>query len=191
MFLPTAVLGSLWGASFISTSYAINRTTAAGYISTLFFGWIIGSPLFGMFSDRLGLRKPPMYIGTVAALICLICIIYLPMPLFTLGALFFCLGLFSSGFLPSFSVILEINTQKENATALGFMNTMNMIGPVLLQPLIGYILDMRWSGKMIEGVRTYSLSEYHTALAIIPICVFISLLVLPFVRETRCQRLSA
>lgn len=190
MYVPTVVLGSLWGASYISIAYGIERSVAAGYISMLFFGWIIGSPLFGLFSDKLSLRKPPMYIAAIATFISLVFILYVQMPLFFIAVAFFSLGFFSSGFLPSFSIILEINHPRENATALGFMNTLNMIGPILLQPLVGFVLDTQWNGIMMDGARLYSIGNYRIALAILPICVLASLVFLPFIRETYCQRTS-
>jgi MFS family permease len=112
MFMPTTILGTLWGASYISTAYDIERHVAAGYISMMFFGWLVGSPLFGLISDKLGLRKPPMYMGSIGALVCLITILYFHLPVAWLGFFFFAFGIFSSGFLPSFSIILEINQQK-------------------------------------------------------------------------------
>jgi MFS family permease len=32
-------------------------------------GWIAGSPLFGLWSDRLGLRKPVLFAGAVLMLL--------------------------------------------------------------------------------------------------------------------------
>jgi hypothetical protein len=56
-------------------------------------------------------------------------------------------------------------------TISGAINIGNMIGPMLLQPGIGRILDRRWSGQLANGLRVYGVA-----------CVLISL-----TRETYCK----
>jgi len=38
-------------------------------------------------------------------------------------------------------------------TVSGVINIGNMIGPTLLQPRVGRILEQRWAGEMAGGVR--------------------------------------
>lgn len=188
MYLPTPAFAGLWGVPFLVTFYQLPRTTAAFFISLIFIGWAVGSPLFGIVSDRIGRRKPPMYIGSIGALLTILAIIYVPMPLTIMAILLFLFGFFSSGFLPAFSIAREINPPETNATALGFVNTLNSLGGALAQPFIGLILDMQWAGQMSdEGVRQYSVGNYHAALATVPICIAISLIILPLIKETYCR----
>lgn len=188
MYLPTPAFAGLWGVPFLATFYQLPRTTAAFFISFIFIGWAVGSPLFGWISDRIGKRRPPMMIGSVGALISILAILYIPnLPLTFMGILLFAFGFFSSGFLPAFSVAREINPPETNATALGFVNTLNSLGAALAQPFIGLLLDMGWNGATVDGVRQYSVADYHNALITLPICIGISLLILPFVRETYCK----
>lgn len=102
----------------------------------------------------------------------------------------FAFGIFSSGFLPAFAVAKELCCKRYVATGLSFMNMMNMVGIALAQPLIGYILDLMWQGKIVDKVRVYPLEAYHVALAILPAGIFISLLVLPRIKETYCQSVN-
>lgn len=191
MYLPTPAFAGLWGVPFLVTFYKLPRTTAAFFISFIFIGWIFGSPLFGIISDRIGRRKPPMLIGTIGALTSILLILYLPnLPLTVMGLLLFTFGFFSSGFLPAFSIAREINPPETNATALGFVNTLNSLGAALAQPFIGLLLDLHWQGQMTDGVRQYSVANYHFALLTIPIGIAISLLILPFIRETYCKPVS-
>jgi MFS family permease len=188
MYLPTPAFAGLWGVPFLVTFYQLPRTTAAFFISLIFIGWAVGSPLFGIISDRIGRRKPPMWLGSTGALACILAILYVPqLPLTIMGILLFLFGFFSSGFLPAFSIAREINPPETNATALGFVNTLNSLGAALAQPFIGLILDMRWNGQMADGIRQYSVGNYHVALMTIPICIAISLLILPFIKETYCK----
>ncbi|PWY56267.1 MFS transporter [Legionella qingyii] len=188
MYMATPVFCGLWGVPFLMTKMAITKTTAANYISLVFIGWAIASPLWGMFSNRIGLRKPPMYIGCIGALICSTILIFAPISNeIYMEILLFAFGIFSAGFLPAFTVAKELCNKKSVATGLSFMNMMNMIGIALAQPLIGFILDRMWKGELNGNVRVYPLAAYHTGLAIIPIGMLIALIILPKIKETYCQ----
>ena len=188
MYMATPVFCGLWGVPFLMHKMLIAKSTAANYISLVFIGWAIASPLWGIFSNRIGLRKPPMYIGCIGALICSLLFIFAPIssaPIMEI--LLFAFGVFSAGFLPAFTVAKELCNKKYVATGLSFMNMMNMVGIALAQPLIGYILDRMWEGGMNGTVRVYPLVAYHTALAILPIGMLVALLILPKIKETYCQ----
>lgn len=188
MFAPTSIFGSLWGVSFIMAHNQVTRPVAAGMISILFVGWAIGSALSGWFSDYIGKRKPPMMIGAVGALFTILILLYAPnLSLFWFDFCMFAFGVFSSGFLPGFSIIREIHPVNISATALGFMNALNMVGGTLGQPLVGWLLDHVWSGQLDQGVRVYTVENYHFALMVLPICLAISLITLFFIRETNCE----
>lgn len=187
MYMSTPVFCGLWGVPFLMFKMHLAKATAANYISLVFIGWAIASPLWGIYSNRIGLRKPPMMIGAIGALICSILFIYAPITSgFILQILLFAFGVFSAGFLPAFTVAKELCDRRFVATGLSFMNMMNMLGIALAQPAIGYILDTCWDGQMANGVRVYPLEAYSIALAILPIGIFIALLILPFIRETHC-----
>lgn len=188
VYMATPVFCGLWGVPFLMTKMGLAKSTAANYISLVFIGWAIASPLWGIFSNRIGLRKPPMYIGCIGALICCSLFIFAPISsTLLMQLLLLTFGLFSAGFLPAFTVAKELCNKKYVATGLSFMNMMNMVGIALAQPLIGYILDKMWQGQMMGTVRLYPLVAYQTALALLPIGMVIALLILPKVKETYCQ----
>lgn len=188
MYMATPVFCGLWGVPFLMTKMMLTKAAAANYISLVFIGWAIASPLWGIFSNRIGLRKPPMYIGCVGALICSVLFIFAPISSSILmELLLFAFGIFSAGFLPAFTVAKELCNKKYVASGLSFMNMMNMIGIALAQPLIGYILDKLWQGELNGTVRVYPIAAYHTGLAILPIGMLIALIILPKIKETYCQ----
>lgn len=188
VYMATPVFCGLWGVPFLMTKMAIAKSTAANYISLVFIGWAIASPLWGIFSNRIGLRKPPMYIGCIGALICSTLFIFAPInSSLLMESLLFAFGLFSAGFLPAFTVAKELCNKKYVATGLSFMNMMNMVGIALAQPLIGYILDQMWGGQLSGTVRIYPLVAYQTALGLLPAGMLIALLILPKIKETYCQ----
>lgn len=188
MYAPTTTFGGLWGVPFLMSAYHLERPMSATLVSILFIGWAVGSPLFGIISDRIQRRRTPMILANYGALITISIILFVPnLPLFILGSLLFTFGFFSSGFLPSFSIIREINPYHVNATSIGFMNAFNMLTGAILQPLVGVILDMTWGGTMHNGVREYSIASFHTGLILLPIGLLIGLMTLPFIKETYCR----
>jgi hypothetical protein len=62
-----------------------------------------------------------------------------------------------------------------------------MLGGNLFQPVIGKLLDMNWTGTMIDGARVYSPLAYQYALVLMPIGIILSLVIMFFIRETRCE----
>ncbi|MBA2710567.1 MAG: MFS transporter [Tatlockia sp.] len=188
MYMSTPVFCGLWGVPFLMFKMGLAKTTAANYISLVFVGWAIASPLWGLLSNRIGLRKPPLYIGSIGALLTSVLFIYAPITSdWIMQVLLFLFGIFSAGFLPAFAVAKELCSKKYVATGLSFMNMMNMIGIALAQPMIGFILDKMWRGDIVDKVRVYPIEAYHVALSLLPIGIFISLIILPKIRETHCQ----
>jgi MFS family permease len=187
MYLPTPAFTALWGVPFLMTTYKMTATSAAFSTSMTFLGYAFGSPFFGWLSDRIGKRKPPMLVGTIAALIIITSVIYLHLTMLALTINLFAFGFFSSAWLIAFSIAREINAPWVNATALGFVNMLNSLGGALAQPLIGFFLDLQWSGSMQDNTRLFTVTNFHWALAILPICLFVALLLLPFIKETYCR----
>lgn len=188
MYMATPIFCGLWGVPFVMFKMHLAKATAANYISLVFVGWAIASPLWGIFSNRIGRRKPPMYIGCIGALISSMVFIYAPIKSgWMMELLLFVFGVCSAGFLPAFAVAKELCSSRYVATGLSFMNMMNMIGIAVGQPLIGYILDKLWQGNIVDRVRVYPMEAYHTGLAILPLGMFIALLILPKLHETYCK----
>ena len=188
VFAPTSIFGGLWGVPFLMATYHLDRPIAAGIISMLFIGWVVGSPVGGWYSDYIGRRLPPLYAASVGAFVSLALLIYVPnLTLLQLNILLFTFGFFSSAFLPSFSIIREINPPSINGTALGFMNMLNMVGGAAGQPLVGFLLDLFWQGQMANGTRIYSAANFHHALTSLPVMLAISLFIVPLIRETYCK----
>ncbi len=187
MYGPTPAF-AFWGVYFMMLAHHLARPDAAELISFIFYGWAVGGPLFGAFSDKVGRRKTPLVISAIGAIIFILPVIYSPISTkWILGSCMFIFGFFSSGFLPSYALIREINHPKICGSVMGFMNTVNNIGGALLPPFIGLILDHYWLGKTVDGLRIYSLGDYHIALTILPLCMIVALLLIPLLPETYCR----
>ncbi|MDP3560881.1 MAG: MFS transporter [Legionellaceae bacterium] len=188
MYMATPVFCGLWGVPFLMLKMHLAKATAANYISLVFIGWAVASPLWGIYSNRIGLRKPPMYIGCVGAIITSVLFIFCDITIgIIMQILLFLFGVFSAGFLSAFSVAKELCNKRYVATGLSFMNMMNMVGIALAQPAVGFILDKMWQGEIVNKVRIYPVEAYHVALSLLPIGMIIALILLPRVPETYCK----
>lgn len=186
LFMPTSILGSLWGIPFLMQKYRITNTTAGSIMIFLFLGWIIGGPFFGWLSDKFQTRKKIFFAGSCGTLISILFFIYIPETIsYLINALFiFIFGFFSSATTVIFAAAKENNVTRNIATVFGFTNAINMIGGAVFQPIIGWFLDLQWQGTVSNGIRIYSTQSFKIGLTVIPMGLLISLLILFFIKET-------
>ena len=129
-----------------------------------------------------------MFWGTAFALLFLSLVIYSPSASisFLMPLLFLC-GFCISGFLLSFTMIREISAPILAATAIGFMNAFNALFGAVSDPLTGKILDLTWTGKILDGARIFSVHAYKAAFLTLPIFLVIALILLWKIKETHCK----
>jgi sugar phosphate permease len=185
MYTPIIIMGVAWGVPFILSAYEVDEKLAATVITTMFVGAAIGSPFFSMLSDKMKRRNQPMLIGAVASFVLYCLILFIPnVPLPLMYVLFFAAGFSYTAKSLSFTSICEIMPQSSSAVAVGFINTITMATGALFHPLMGKMLVSHWDGSIVDGVVTYSLADYQFALAIIPFCLGLSILVIRYIKET-------
>ncbi len=187
---PIDIFASVWGPSFLSNLYHINATKAAGLISLIWVGIAVGSPLAGWWSNHINRRCFPMLVCSLIGLVSSLLVIYggtLPEWLMSIALFFF--GVSASSQVIGFGLVLDNNRDDVMGTAVGFNNMAVVSGAVLLQPLVGFMLEAVWSHTTVDGLAFYSIGEFHIALAMIPlVCLLGIACSLWMVKETRCQR---
>ncbi|MBW8309571.1 MAG: MFS transporter [Candidatus Paracaedibacteraceae bacterium] len=185
MYAPVTIMGTAWGVPFIKSVYSIPETIAATLTTSLFIGAAVGSPVFALYSDRIQKRLPPMMVGVILSLIVNGIVIFIPnVSLMTMYALFFAIGFCYTAKSLSFTSICEIMPPSCSGVAVGFLNTITMATGALFHPLIGNLLDYHSEGTIINDVKIYSEWDYRFALAIVPICMLIGVVVVRFIKET-------
>lgn len=178
-FSPIAIFGGLWGNPFVEQAYHLSKTQAASLISLVFIGLGLGSPLFGIFSDRLGHRRNTMLIGTSLSFLCIVVILYFnSMPIWILSALLFLFGFGIGSFMIVFTMGKELNNVALTATVIAMINTSDAILDSFTEPFIGKLLDFFWDGKVVNGVHYFSLHSYYFALSLLPIYLGLAILLL-------------
>src|SRR5262249_31379651 len=75
-FVPTTVFDMIWGVRFLQEGHGFDYGEAVVRSATVPLGWLIGSPLMGLLSDRLGRRKPVILGAGCGLIACLTWILY-------------------------------------------------------------------------------------------------------------------
>jgi MFS family permease len=186
LYITTTAFGGLWGSSFLQSVYNIDKEKASYAVSMIFIGWLVGGPVNGFISDFFKTRTKVIKISIILTFVCLSMVIYLSsMPFYLVYILLFLTGFFSSAELLYFSIAMEMNSFKQRATACAFTNFLVSIGDGIIQPLIGYLLDFKWTGSMIENIRSYSAKNYQFAMSSLVIGVVISLILVFFIKDSK------
>ena len=169
-FSPVAVFGSLWGNPFLQESYHFTSPQAANLISFLFIGVAIGGPIWGYTADHLGKQLWIMAGGALLGLFALLAVIYYPFQsTYLLGISLFLSGFGIGSFMLGFSVGKEINNAALAATVVAFINMGDAVFGAVSEPVVGKILDIFWTGKIVNGIPHFSISDYHITLALLPL----------------------
>jgi MFS family permease len=183
-FSPIAVFGGLWGNPFIQQAYNLDKTQAASYVSLVFIGLGIGSPLLGMLSDRLGDRRNVMIFSTLISCLAISFVLYChPMPMWLMASLLFIFGFALGSFVLVFTIGKELNSLHLTATVIAMINASDAVLDAITEPGIGKLLDLGWDGKIVNNVHYFSLQSYHYALAILPVYLFVGAVLLLWVKD--------
>ena len=73
-------------------------------------------------------------------------------------------------------------------TISGVVNMGVMLGPTILQPATGWVLDLKWQGGMVAGARVYGLEAYQAGFTLMVAWLVLALVLLFFTKETHCRQ---
>ena len=188
---PVLTFAGLWGIPYLTTHYNLTPVTSATLISTLLISHAIGAPVLGALSEKMGRRKTIYFYALCISLVSWIPILYLQaISLWLLIILFSLAGFASSAVVIGMAFVKESVPLGLAGTVSGISNMGMELGPMILQPTIGLLLDLRWHGLIENGVRIYNLSAYHVAFgSIIGLCILGPFLI-TFAQETFCRHLD-
>jgi MFS family permease len=160
MFIPTTIFDMIWGVRYLQEAHGLDYGTAVMRSSTVPFGWIIGCPLLGFVSDRLGRRKPVLFGAALVLLACMTWILYGDTSVFPPYVLGLVTGVASGAAMLPYTIIKEVNPPQFGGTATGVVNFLNFTFSALLGPVFGAIL-LRVSG----GAERLVLHHYQLTFA--------------------------
>src|SRR6185437_3339328 len=160
LFIPTTIFDMVWGVRYLQEAHGFNYASAVMRSAAVPFGWIIGCPLLGFISDRLGRRKPVIIGGAVLLFACLAWILFGRTGVLPPYAIGLTAGVASGSAMLPYTVIKEANPPQFGGTATGVMNFLNFTFSALLGPVFGWMLQL-----LSGGARTMQLGHYQMAFA--------------------------
>lgn len=171
MFIPTTIFDMTWGVRYLQDAHGLDYGAAVIHSSTVPFGWIIGCPLLGFISDRVGRRKPVIIVAAVILFNCIAWILYGPKNVFPPYVLGLVTGVASGAAMLPYTVIKEVNPPQFGGTAAGVVNFINFTFSALLGPVFARILQRVSSGsdrlELADYQNTFVLLLYGVLLAIV------------------------
>ncbi|WP_084273702.1 MFS transporter [Legionella fairfieldensis] len=168
-FTVITVFGAMWAVPFIQVKLGCDLQQASKIDAMIFLGAAVSCPLFAKLASTLD-RKPLMLASCLSTAFLFLGVLYLPIhSSYFLTLLLFMIGVCCGAYMLSYSIANELAPKDSLSTCTGFTNTLAMLSAPLIQPLIGYLLDL--SNKSGQG---YSLTSYQYALTLIPVSLLIA-----------------
>jgi MFS family permease len=179
LFIPTTILGMTWGVRFLQEARGREYDSAVMLAATIPLGWMIGCPLLGFISDRLGRRKPVIIGGTIALLALVAWALFGNPAIFRGPAVGILMGIASGAAMIPYTVIKEANPPELGGTATGVINFLNFTLSALLGPVFGGRLV-----KMPEGDVDLALAHYQAGFKPLLYGIALAFVLTFFVKET-------
>lgn len=179
----------IWGVPYFMQIHGLTRVEASNFIMFMAVGNMVGGPIIGFASDRIGLRKKPFTIIT-AFFLC----IWLVMtcwegakpPLWVLSIVSLGIGIGTSGTALVVACAKEVNAPQAAGVAAGVANSGPFVGAALMQPAFGWVLDRYWQGVIENGVRIYPVEAFQSAFWFCAAVLAFGLFCTLRIKETRC-----
>ncbi len=184
--LPIMVLCALWGATYLNKVHHLANIEASNVTSLILMGSMLGGPVFGFLSDKLGKRKPIMLLGAMGTLsMMILLVVFNNLSFIVLSCLFFSIGLFSSSQIVGYPLISESNHSHHTGLATAIASIIITGSGGLGQVLFGTLLQHH-AGFMAHH---YGSLDFQYAIIMLPIAAAISCIMVVGINETYCSRI--
>ena len=177
-FIPTTIFDMVWGVRFLQEAHGMSYDVAVLRSAAVPFGWIIGCPLLGWISDKIGRRKPVIIVAGFVLAAAMAMGLYGPPGVFPPYSIALVMGIASGAAMLPYTVIKEANRPEHAGTATGVINFINFSFSALLGPLFAARL------MKISGGGDRELGDYQLTFMPMLIGIGIAILLAFLLRET-------
>ncbi len=180
--------GGLWASPYLVQVHGMTRPAASAHLSLWFGGFAVGCFFIGTLSDRIGRRKPVLIATSHAyAAIWLVWLSGAAMPPWLSYALFAVMGLVTAGFSLTWACSKEVNPPLLSGMSTSIANIGGFLAGALLQPLVGWVMDLGWKGAMLNGSRFYEVDAWRNGVLVVALCALMGAVGSWWIHETRCR----
>jgi MFS family permease len=179
LFIPTTIFDMVWGVRYLQEARGLGYGVAVMRSAAVPLGWMIGCPLLGFVSDRLGRRKPVIAGAALVLLGCLAWILYGPADVLPPYVLALVTGVASGAAMLPYTVIKEANPPEYGGTATGVVNFLNFTFSALLGPVFAGLLR-----SVSDGAEAMALEHYQQAFRPLLYGVGVAIVLTLVLRET-------
>ena len=179
LFIPTTIFGMTWGVRFLQEARGREYEAAVALAATVPLGWMIGCPLLGFISDKLGRRKPVILAGAIGLFCILGWILYGDPTIFRGAPVGILMGIVSGAAMLPYTVIKEANPPELGGSATGVINFINFTFSALLGPVFG--------SRLVQDPGSSdatALANYQAGFAPLLFGIAIALALTCFLKET-------
>jgi MFS family permease len=154
LFAPTTIGVMVWATQFLHEGENLSMSDSASLASMVPIGWIIGCPLMGFISDRMGRRKPVLIAGAVIMGLATLAAIFAEPGFAVRYTIALVLGIASGAAMIPFSVIKEANPPEVKGSAAGAMNFLCFGVTGLLSPVFARgLAPTSGQGETLNGFQ--------------------------------------
>src|SRR5580700_10406689 len=121
LFAPTTIGDMIWGVAKFQKDLQLSHHNAVVTASMVPLGWVVGCPLLGWLSDRMGRRKPVIMGSAAVMILAAAQIAFKPLPISAKVGMFI-FGIGSGAAMIPYSVIKEVNPDNVKGSATGGIN---------------------------------------------------------------------
>jgi MFS family permease len=179
LFIPTTILAMTWGVRFLQEGRGREYDSAVMLAATVPLGWMIGCPLLGFISDRLGRRKPVILAGAIGLLAVLGWVLFGDPGIFRGAPVGILMGIVSGAAMLPYTVVKEVNPPELGGSATGVINFINFTFSALLSPVFGSRLV-----KLADEGGELSLKDYQSGFQPLLYGVGLAIILTFMLRET-------
>ncbi|OAI48425.1 hypothetical protein AYO44_06840 [Planctomycetaceae bacterium SCGC AG-212-F19] len=179
LFIPTTIFGMTWGVRFLQEGRGREYEAAVTMAATVPLGWMIGCPLLGFISDKLGRRKPVILGGSAVLLGVLAWVLFGNPEILRGPVVGILMGVASGAAMLPYTVIKETNPPELGGSASGVVNFLNFTFSALLGPVFGSRLVQEPGGN-----DTLDLADYQAGFQPLLYGIILALVLTCFLKET-------
>lgn len=189
LFAPVLIIGEFWGVGCFQILHKLSDFQAALVGGLLFMGWAIGSPIAAFAAHRLGRKKMMIASSLMGTILLPLLIYYAPLPFYLLLCISFLYGLTNTGLIASYSASSELFSKNQIGVSIAIANMLALFIGTMLLPVISNFIDYGVHQRKVLSIDILPTSHWESidfkfAMAILPVCLLLSLVCALLSRET-------